>query len=368
MAVTDELDAVVVGAGVIGLAVARALALAGREVVVLEAEPAFGMHTSSRNSEVVHAGIYYPTGSLKARLCVAGKHALYAYAEANDVPHARLGKIVVATRDEEIPALEKLLAQAHENGVNDLTWLDRTELAELEPDVRAVRGLLSPSTGIVSSHDLMASFRRDALERGAHVSFSTPVLGGRLGPGGIELSVGGPEPARVRCRTLVNAAGLHAPDLSRTLVGINELNLPRPHYAKGHYYVLAGRSPFRRLVYPLPVPGGLGVHVTLDLASRARFGPDVSWVEGIDYSFDESREQAFYTAIRAYYPALPAGSLEPGYTGIRPKLGPAGGAFQDFVIEGPAQHGLPGFVALYGIESPGLTASLAIADEVVARL
>jgi L-2-hydroxyglutarate oxidase LhgO len=363
--VADELDAVVIGAGVIGLAVARALALAGREVVVLEAEPSFGTHTSSRNSEVVHAGIYYPTGSLKARLCVAGKHALYAYAEANEVPHARLGKIVVATRDEEIPALEKLLVQAAANGVNDLSWLDRSEIAELEPDVRAVRGLLSPSTGIVSSHDLMASFRREAVERGAHFAFSTPVLAGKLGADGMELSLGGAEPTTVRCRTLVNAAGLHAPDLSRTLVGLREANVPRAHYAKGHYYVLSGRSPFRRLVYPLPIPGGLGVHVTLDLGMRARFGPDVSWVEGIDYRFDESRERDFYAAIRAYYPGLPQGSLEPGYTGIRPKLGPAGGAFQDFVIEGPAQHGFTGFVALYGIESPGLTASLAIADEVV---
>jgi len=368
MASTDELDAVVIGAGVVGLAVARALALAGRDVVVLEAEPAFGTHTSSRNSEVVHAGIYYPTGSLKARLCVAGKHALYAYAEANEVPHARLGKIIIASRDEEIPALERLLSQARANDVHDLVWLDRAEIAELEPEVRAVRGLLSPSTGIVSSHDLMAAFRRDAAARGAHVSLSSPLLGGRVDAGGIELSLGGAEPGTFRCRSLVNAAGLSAPDVSRSLAGLPEVSVPRAHYAKGHYYVLSGRSPFRRLVYPLPVPGGLGVHVTLDLASRARFGPDVSWVEGIDYGFDESREAAFYEAIRAYYPGLPDGSLEPGYTGIRPKLGPAGSAFQDFVIQGERDHGVPGFVALYGIESPGLTASLAIADAVLALL
>lgn len=368
MTTTEEVDAVVIGAGVVGLAVARALALAGREVVVLEAESAFGTHTSSRNSEVVHAGIYYPTGSLKARLCVAGKHALYAYAEAHQVPHARLGKLIVATRDEEIPALERLLVQAKKNGVHDLTWLDRAEIAELEPDVRAVRGLLSPSTGIVSSHDLMASFRRDAVEHGAHVALSTPVLGGRMRESGLEISVGGAEPTTLRCRVLVNAAGLHAPDLSRKFVGLRAGSVPQAHYAKGHYYVLSGRSPFRRLVYPLPTPGGLGVHVTLDLGMRARFGPDVSWLEGIDYAFDESRERAFYAAVRTYYPALADGRLEPGYTGIRPKLGPAGAPFQDFVIQDASEHGVPGFVALYGIESPGLTASLAIADMVATSL
>jgi L-2-hydroxyglutarate oxidase LhgO len=367
MVESEELDIVVIGAGVIGLAVARALALEGREVVVLESESALGLHTSSRNSEVIHAGIYYPTGSLKASLCVAGKLALYDYCARQGVPHARLGKLIVATRDEEIPELERILGRARANGVEDLTWLDAADVRALEPGVVAVRALLSPSTGIIDSHGLMAAFKRDAAEHGAHVVTSTPVLAGRLEDGGFVLELGGAEPATVRCRTLVNAAGLRAPTVSRSIAGVNATAIPSEHFAKGHYFVLGGRSPFGRLVYPVPVPGGLGVHVTLDLAGQARFGPDVSWLGDVDYTFDESRAPAFYTAIRAYYPALPDGSLVPGYTGIRPKLGPAG-TTHDFVIQGPDVTGAPGFAALYGIESPGLTASLAIAERVRAAL
>jgi L-2-hydroxyglutarate oxidase LhgO len=363
-----RLDVAVVGGGVVGLAVARALALAGREVMVIEAETAIGMHTSSRNSEVIHAGIYYAPGSLKARFCVAGKHALYEYAARTDVAHERLGKIIVATRDEQIPTLEKLKAQAEANGVADLTWLDQADVRALEPAVVCVRGLLSPSTGIVDSHGLMQALRRDATNEGATVLLSTPVVGGRVRDDGIELSIGGTDPTTVSCRTVVNAAGLWAQKIAASIEGIPKPSIPGSHFAKGHYFTLAGRSPFKRLVYPVPVPGGLGVHVTLDLAGKARFGPDVSWVETIDYAFDESRAASFYPAIRSYFPDLTDGSLEPGYTGIRPKLGPATSPAHDFVLQGPSDHGVPGLVNLYGIESPGLTAALALADEVRARL
>lgn len=359
-----DLDAVVIGAGVVGLAVARSLALAGREVVIVEKEATLGVHASSRNSEVIHAGLYYPTGSLKAELCVAGRHALYAYAEAARVDHARLGKIIVATRDEEIPALERILLQARANGVDDLEVLDGSAVRSLEPGVHAVKGLLSPSTGIVDSDGFMHALRRDALEAGAHVLFSTPVLGGSVEGGGLAIRLGGEEPVTARCRLVVNAAGLFAPAVARSIEGAELGSVPTAYFSKGHYFVLGGRSPFRRLVYPVPVPGGLGVHVTLDLGGQARFGPDVAWVDSVDYSFDETRAASFYAAIRRYYPALAEGRLEPGYTGIRAKLGPAGSAAQDFVIAGPDAHGVPGLVALYGIESPGLTAALAIAERV----
>ncbi len=358
-----ELDAVVVGAGVVGLAVARALARGGREVVVVEREPVVGAHASSRNSEVIHAGLYYPTGSLKAELCVAGRRALYEYAREHGVPHRRVGKLVVAARDEEIPTLERIVVQARANGVDDLTWLDAAEVRALEPEVAAVRGFLSPSTGIVDSDAFMQSLRREAVEAGAHVLLSTPVLGGTPDRAGLCLSLGGVDPVEVRCRAVVNAAGLFAPGVSRSIAG-DDAGVPIAHYAKGHYFVLGGRSPFRHLVYPVPVSGGLGVHVTLDLANVARFGPDVSWVDAVDYAFDEARAPAFYDSIRRYYPALRDGQLEPGYTGIRAKLGPAGSPVQDFVIEGPDAHGVPGLVALYGIESPGLTAALALAERV----
>lgn len=365
---TIELDAVVVGGGVVGLAVARALALAGREVTLVEAESTIGSHSSSRNSEVIHAGIYYEPGSLKARLCVAGKLALYDYCQRRGVTHERIGKIIVATRDEEVAVLERIERQAKANGVHDLEWLDSARIHALEPAIKAVRGLLSPSTGIIDSHGYMSALRADAEANGAHVVVSTPLLEGRVLSTGFELAFGGVEPFSARCRTLINAAGLRAQEVARSLHGVPSESIPPQHFAKGHYFVLLGRAPFNRLVYPVPVPGGLGVHLTLDLAKQARFGPDVSWLDGVDYSFDERRSDSFYAAIRAYYPALADGALVPGYTGIRAKLGPAGSPAQDFVIQGPAVHGLPGLVNLYGIESPGLTASLALADATLAAL
>jgi L-2-hydroxyglutarate oxidase LhgO len=364
----DRLDVAVIGGGVIGLAIARALAEAGREVLLIEAEPAIGAHTSSRNSEVIHAGIYYPKGSLKAELCVRGKGLLYDYCERAGVEHRRLGKLIVASREEELPALDQILKKAEQNGVRDLGWVDQNELRELEPEVTAVRGLFSPSTGIIDSHGLMAALRRDATRAGATVLLSTPVVGGSVEDSGIVLRTGGADATEVMFTNVVNAAGLGAQAVARSLSGMPPEHVPESHYAKGHYFVLAGRSPFRRLVYPVPEPGGLGVHVTLDLAGQARFGPDVSWVNGVDYAFDESRADAFYAAIRRYFPRLPDGALSPGYTGIRPKLGPSTAPAADFVIQGPKQHGVPGLVNLYGIESPGLTASLAIAENVRALL
>jgi L-2-hydroxyglutarate oxidase LhgO len=363
-----EIEAIVVGAGVVGLAVARALARAGREVVVLEAATAIGTHTSSRNSEVIHAGIYYPAGSLKARMCVQGREALYRYCQEHDVPHRRIGKLLVAVTDDEIPSLDRYAASARANGVTDLVPVSRAEAAELEPSVRCVQALLSPSTGIIDSHALMQSFRREAEAGGARVVLAAPVLGGRIDADGIEVDVGGSDSTRVRCRILVNAAGLYAQRVASTFEGLDPLTVPPCHYAKGHYFVLSSRAPFRRLVYPMPVPGGLGVHVTLDLGGQARFGPDVDWVSEVDYAFDESRAAGFYEAIRRYFPGIVDGDLTPGYTGIRPKLGPATSPAADFVVQGPADHGVPGLVNLYGIESPGLTASLAIADEVARRL
>jgi L-2-hydroxyglutarate oxidase LhgO len=363
-----ELDAVVVGGGVIGLALARALALAGREVTLLEAESRLGNHTSSRNSEVIHAGIYYPEGSLKARLCVAGKELLYAYCVERGVPHRRVGKLIVATREEEVAKLDGILEHARRAGVTDLEWLDAADIARLEPAVRAVRGLWSPSTGIIDSHGLMSALRRDAEEHGAQVVFESPIHGGRVTARGIALDVGGADPSTVICRTLVNAAGLSAQTVARSIVGVPPSTIPGQFFAKGHYFTLGGSSPFRHLVYPVPVPGGLGVHVTLDLAGQARFGPDVSWLDGIDYAFDDTRAASFYSAIRQYYPALADGALVPGYTGIRPKLSPAGSPADDFVVQGPRDHGVPGLLNLYGIESPGLTSSLALAEAALAHL
>ncbi|HKW01012.1 MAG TPA: NAD(P)/FAD-dependent oxidoreductase [Vicinamibacterales bacterium] len=365
MSDVPELDAVVVGGGVIGLAIARELALKGRHVTVLEAEPTLGAHSSSRNSEVIHAGIYYPEGSLKARLCVAGRTLLYAYCEREGVNHARTGKLIVATSDDQIPTLEGILQHAQASGVHDLRWLDATDVHALEPAVTAVRGLLSPSTGIVDSHGLMAAFKRDAVHAGADIVLDSPVLAGKVNDLGIELEIGGAEPTRVRCATLVNAAGLRAQNFARSLAGFPAGTIPQQYFAKGHYFVLNGRSPFTHLVYPVPVSGGLGVHVTLDLAGRARFGPDVSWVPEVSYDFDEERAASFCAAIRRYYPGLREDGLSPGYTGVRPKLGPPGSPAQDFELHGPGVHGVPGVLHLYGIESPGLTASLALAQHAV---
>lgn len=364
----ESLDCAVIGAGIIGLAVARALACAGREVVILEAESAIGTHTSSRNSEVIHAGIYYPTGSLKARLCVQGRQALYRFCEDHGVPHRRCGKLIVATRASQHGELEALKRQAEANGVHDLQWLSAAQANEMEPEVRCTRALWSPSTGILDSHAYMLALQGDAEGSGATLALRSPVVSGRTLAGGIELQVGGASPLTVQAKTVVNSAGFRAQQVARCIAGMPEQRVPPCHYAKGHYFTLAGRTPFHHLVYPIPEAAGLGVHVTLDMAGRARFGPDVEWVDSIDYSVNERRADRFYDAIRDYWPGLPPASLVPGYAGIRPKIQGPGEPAQDFMIQGPRHHGVAGLVNLFGMESPGLTASLAIAGQVLALL
>ncbi|MDH5411293.1 MAG: NAD(P)/FAD-dependent oxidoreductase [Alphaproteobacteria bacterium] len=360
----EKADCVVIGAGVVGLAIARRMALAGREVIVLESEGEIGTHTSSRNSEVIHAGIYYPKDSLKARLCVTGRDMLYRYCAERGVGHRRCGKLIVAASAAEEPELARIAAAAAGNGVDDLGRLDRDDILALEPALNGHAALLSPSTGIIDSHGLMLAYQGEAEDSGAMVAFNAPVLAGKVGEGGILLRVGGAMPMELDCRTVINSAGLGAPEIAAGIAGIPEALVPRQWLAKGNYFTLTPRPPFGRLIYPVPEPGGLGVHLTLDLAGRARFGPDVEWIEKMDYAVDPARGERFYAAIRKYWPGLPDGSLEPGYAGIRPKLGPKGSPAADFVIQGPAEHGVPGLVNLFGIESPGLTASLAIADYV----
>ena len=366
--VNEHVDCIVIGAGVVGLAVARALALGGREVIILEADKAIGTGTSSRNSEVIHAGIYYSSGSLKARLCVQGREQLYAYCRERGVPHARLGKLIVATTDAELPTLQHYLAAARANGVMDLDELDARAVHELEPEVKSAGGLLSPSTGIIDSHALMLAYQGDLEAHGGFVALSSPVLSGAVVGDGVQLDVGGQTPMRVTARCVVNSAGLAAPGVARSIDGFPRARVPQEYFARGHYFVLRGRSPFRRLVYPIAEPGGLGIHVTLDLAGRARFGPDVKWIDSVDYSFDGTRKAAFASAIRRYYPQLDESRLEEGYTGIRPKISGPGEPAADFSILGPADHGIPGILHLFGIESPGLTASLAIGELVASSL
>jgi L-2-hydroxyglutarate oxidase LhgO len=361
----DEVECVVVGAGVIGLATARALALSGRDVIVIERAFTIGFETSSRNSEVIHSGIYYPPGSLKAASCVEGRERLYAYCRERGVPHARLGKLIVAADETEIPGLEAIAAAARANGVDDLEWLTGAEAQHLEPELCCTAALLSPATGIVDSHALMLAYQGDAETAGATVVLRAPVVSGRVCSGGFELAIGGEEPTALRCRTLINAAGLYAPSLARCIEGLPPETIPPAYFCRGVYFTLSRRVPFRRLVYPVPVPGGLGVHLTLDLAGQARFGPDVEWIADIDYAVDPARSRAFYAAIRNYWPALPDEALQPGYAGIRPKICGPGEPAADFLVQGPRSHQVPGLVNLYGIESPGLTASLPLADAVV---
>lgn len=365
----ESADAVVIGAGVVGLAVARDLALAGREVIVVESQNAIGTATSSRNSEVIHAGIYYPQGSLKARSCVEGRTLLYRYCEERGIPHRRCGKLIVATDAAQLGELEAIRKKAHANGVTDVAWLTLDEAHAMEPAVACVGALHSPSTGVIDSHAYMLALLGEAEAHGAMLALLSNVERARVrGDGTIELEVGGAEPMHVAARAVVNSAGLTAPSLARRIEGYPQDLAPPEFYAKGNYYSLVGRAPFSRLVYPVPEPGGLGVHVTIDLGGQARFGPDVEWIDRIGYEVDPRRADRFYAAIRRYWPQLPDGALAPGYAGIRPKIaGPADPA-PDFVIQGPREHGVPGLVNLFGIESPGLTASMALAAEVARRL
>jgi L-2-hydroxyglutarate oxidase LhgO len=364
----EKLDAVVIGAGVVGLAIARALAMSGREVVIVEAEDALGTHTSSRNSEVIHAGIYYPKGSMKAVTCVQGKELLYEYCVSHGVPHKRCGKLIVAADDTQLGELRQIQQKAHANGVTDVVWMTREQALALEPALRCVAALYSPSTGIIDSHALMLAYLGDAERHGAMLALKSPLIGGDVTADGIVLHVGGEDAMTILAGTVVNSAGLKAPSVARKIEGSNEKLIPPEFYAKGNYYSLTQRSPFSRLVYPIPEPGGLGVHVTLDMGGQARFGPDVEWIDRIGYDVDPRRAERFYSAIRRYWPGLPDGALAPGYAGIRPKTAGPGEPAPDFDIQGPRTHGVPGLVHLFGIESPGLTASLALAEAVMREL
>jgi len=358
----ETVDCVVIGAGVVGLAVARALAFSGREVIVVEAAEGIGTETSSRNSEVIHAGIYYPKGSLMAKSCVAGRRRLYAYCAEHGVPHRNCGKLIVATSQAESDKLAEIKGRAEANGVEGMRLLSAAEAMAMEPNLHCTAALLSPATGIVDSHSYMLALQGDAEEHGAMLAFNSPLECGRVVEDGIEIEVGGAEPMALRCRTVVNSAGLHAPALAHKITGMPSDRIPPAYYAKGNYFTLTGRSPFSRLIYPVPVPGGLGVHITVDLGGQAKFGPDVEWIDGIDYNVDPHRADKFDAAVRRYWPALQDGALQPGYAGIRPKIVPQGAPAQDFVVQGPGDHGVPGLVNLFGIESPGLTSSLALAD------
>ena len=364
----ERVEAVVVGAGVVGLACARALARAGKEVLILERHGDIGTETSSRNSEVIHAGIYYPQDSLKARLCVRGRDQLYAFCEHHGVAHQRCGKLIVATSAAQEERLQGIRAQAAANGVRDLVLLSAAEAQALEPELRCTAALMSPSTGIVDSHELMLALLGEAEQHGAVVALNAPVLSGSVGETGIELRVGGDAPVNLHAEIVVNAAGLEATAMARSISGWSRAKVPSAYLAKGNYFSLGGRSPFSRLIYPAPEAGGLGVHLTVDLAGQARFGPDVEWLESIDYNVNPERGDDFYAAIRRYWPGLPDDSLQPAYAGIRPKIVGPGEADADFQIQGPADHGVPGLVNLFGIESPGLTSCLALGDAVCAAV
>lgn len=359
----DSIDCVVIGAGVVGLAVARSLARRGREVIVLEAANSFGTGVSSRNSEVIHAGIYYPRGSLKAQLCVAGRERLYAFCEQFGVEHRRCGKLIIATSQDEINDLKAIRAAASGNGVQ-LDWLERDAACRLEPQLSCVGALYSPNTGIIDSHGYMLALLADAEAHGAVLACHSRVVRMWLETQTVLVAVNDEERPTFRARTVINCASLEAPRLAASIEGFPQEHIPPAYFARGHYFSLSGRSPFRHLIYPIPEPGGLGVHLTLDLAGKARFGPDVEWIDEPTYDVDIARAERFYGAIRRFWPALQHGQLVPAYAGIRPKITGPGEPAADFRIDGRERHGVNGIINLFGIESPGLTASLAIGDYV----
>ena len=366
----DEfLDVVVVGAGVIGLAVARQLSRAGRDVIVLEHNAYIGEETSSRNSEVIHAGIYYPTNSAKARLCVRGKELLYSYCDEKKIPYRRCGKLMIALDNHQEKQLSAIVTQGKINGVNDLEQLSATEAVKLEPEIRCLSAAFSPSTGIIDTHSFMHALQGDLEAAGGNIAFLSDCRGGRIEDDGINLKVvnQGKE-LTIRANTIVNAAGLRATQLANSISGLGTQHVPRTHYAKGTYFILQQKSPFTHLVYPMPDGAWLGIHSTLDIRGQARFGPNQEWIEEIDYEVNTELEELFYEAIRQYWPTIPEGSLGPGYAGVRPKIVGPGEAPGDFIIQGPNKHGVDGLINLFGIESPGLTSSLAIGEEVFRML
>lgn len=363
-ALVEHVDVIVAGAGVVGLAVARALAETGRDTLVLEREALIGSGASARNSEVIHAGLYYPTGSLKARLCVEGKRRLYAYARARGLAHERCGKLVVATSEAEAAALRALATTAHNNGVHDVVIITGAQARAMEPAVSCAAALHSPSTGIIDSHAVMLSLQGDVEQAGGLIALRAPVMAVARHERGFAVHVGGDVEVEVSCRIFINSAGLDAPGLAARMAPWPAHATPRAHYAKGSYFALRGRAPFRRLIYPAPEPGGLGVHFTRDLAGQGRFGPDVEWVAAPSYDVDPQRAGRFYAAVRRYWPDLPDDALQPDYAGVRAKLAGPGAPAADFAIHDGAAHGAAGLIQLFGIESPGLTAALALGDYV----
>lgn len=348
-----EIDIAVIGAGVVGLAVAQLFASKGEKVCIFEEANAIGTQISARGSHVIHSGIYYTPGSLKAKLCVEGKNLLYEYCEKNNINFKKLGKLIVATSEEETSALENIKKRAEENGVTDLEWLTKEDVQRMEPEIKCARALFSPSTGIVDAAGLMQSLLKDATDHGASISLSTSIISGEATVDGIVLTtIKDGEVKKILCRRVINSAGLSAPRVARSIAGIDLEKIPTEYFAKGHYFKLIGPSPFTHLIYPVPVPGGLGTHSTLNLKGEVRFGPDVSWIDSVDYSFEPGREKGFYEAVRKYYPGLKDGALVPDHTGIRPKIVPAGSPDHDFVIQTKDEHGIPGLINLFGIESP----------------
>ena len=362
------MQVMVIGAGVVGLAIAREAALKGHDVIVVEAASSIGTGTSSRNSEVIHAGLYYPTGSKRALHCTRARRRLYAYCESHGIPHRKLGKLFIVTKDGDIPKLEAIYRQALINGVENVTMLDAATAKRMEPALCCVAAFHSAETGIIDSHRYMLALQGDLEDRGGVIAFNTPVERIAREGSGWKVAFGGPEPGTLTVDAVVNSAGHGAQRLARATEGFPAERVPRLVLAKGNYFGFTGRSPFSRLIYPAPVPGGLGIHITIDLAGLARFGPDVEWVDTMNFDVDPRRAETFYAAIRTYWPGLPDNSLVADYAGIRPKLTGPGEPAADFIIEGPAEHGLPGLVQLFGIESPGLTSALSLAAEVVGKL
>ena len=365
---TETADTIVIGAGVVGLAIARHLALKGREVIVLESNESFGRETSSRNSGVIHAGIYYPPGSLKSRCCIHGKALLYAYCEERKIPHQRCGKLIIAGDDDQSGRLKALQHNAARAGLVDLEWLDAARIREMEPDIQAGAALYSPSTGIIDAHELMLALLADLEAHGGMMVSRSRVLGGRQTGNGIELEVDNGGEFTLQASTVINTAGHGATGIAGKFSGLSRQNVPAVYPLRGHYFEHTGKLPFSHLVYPLPCTTGLGIHVTLDTAGQYRFGPDAEYCETLDYGFDESRRQDFIRSIQRWYPDLDDARLHPGYVGIRPNLQAPGEGPVDFMISGPADHGIIGLVNLFGIDSPGLTACMAIAEVVAARL
>jgi L-2-hydroxyglutarate oxidase LhgO len=365
LAVDYQVDCIVAGAGAIGLAIARELAQAGREVIILEAEETFGRGVSSRSSEVVHAGMYYAPGSQRAKLCVEGKWMLYDFMQKHNVAYKNCGKLIVATSEDEVPALEKIMQTGAINGVDDLTLLSGDEARKLEPELACIAAILSPSTGMMDSHGVMLALLGEAENAGATLATHSPILGGRVGGSEIEIDVGGADPMTMGCNLFVNSTSLNAPAVAAKLKGLDAAHVPMAYYGKGSYFSMAGKAPFSRLIYPCPMVGGLGVHLTIDVGGQARFGPDVEWVDEPDYEVDPKRAGGFYARVRRYWPGLPDGALQPSYAGVRPKIVPPGAPTQDFRIDGPDVHNVPGLINLFGMESPGLTSSLAIGRHVM---